>query len=149
MSSILMVLAITGGITLAVAAFLLAILVLRNPHNPEWVNSEGFSQFTALWMTTGISAASAATVQAPPRASADFLDGVPIAERNDTPFRGHQLRDAAAAINRLPDVNLVTSVVIIATPPPARSTRTRAHFNNTNHGSGDMPENLGNDSMPE
>jgi nucleoside recognition membrane protein YjiH len=64
MSSILMVLAITGGITLAVAAFLLAILVLRNPHNPEWVNSEGFSQFTALLMTTGISAASAATVQA-------------------------------------------------------------------------------------
>ena len=64
MSSILMVLAITGGITLAVAAFLLAILVLRNPHNPEWVNSEGFSQFTALLMTTGITAASAATVQA-------------------------------------------------------------------------------------
>lgn len=64
MSSILMMLTITGGITLAVAAFLLAILVLRNPHNPEWVNGEGFSQLTALLMTTGISAASAVTVQA-------------------------------------------------------------------------------------
>jgi len=74
---------------------------------------------------------------------------MPIAERNDTPFRGHQFRDTAAAINRLPDVNLVTSVVIMMTPPPARSTRAGAHFNNTNHGSGDMPENLGDDSMPE
>jgi len=73
---------------------------------------------------------------------------VPIAERNDTPFRGHQLRDTAAAIISLPDVNIITSAVTIMTTPPARSTRARAHFNNTDHGGGDMPQYLGNDSMP-
>ena len=64
MSSIFVMLIATGGIILAVAAFLLAILVLRNPHNPSWVHSEGVSQMTALLMTTGISAALAVAVQA-------------------------------------------------------------------------------------
>ncbi|MEX0693117.1 MAG: hypothetical protein WD075_01605 [Rhodospirillales bacterium] len=63
MMSIITMLTTTIGITLAVAAFLLAVLALRNPHNPSWVFGEAFSQLTALLMTTGISAALAVAVE--------------------------------------------------------------------------------------
>lgn len=63
MLSFMMILTTAAGIAGAVALFLLAILALRNPHNPEWMFGEGFSQLAALLMTVGIVSALATAVQ--------------------------------------------------------------------------------------
>ncbi len=63
MFSFMMILTTAAGIAGAVALFLLAILALRNPHNPEWMFGESFSQLAALLLTVGIVSALSVAVQ--------------------------------------------------------------------------------------
>lgn len=51
-----------AGLGAGIALFLLAVLALRNPHNPDWVQGEAFSQLACFLLTAGLAATIAAGV---------------------------------------------------------------------------------------
>lgn len=51
-----------AGLGAGISLFLLAVLALRNPHNPNWVQGEAFSQLACFLLTAGLSSTVAVAV---------------------------------------------------------------------------------------
>lgn len=50
------------GLGAGISLFLLAVLALRNPHTPNWVQGEAFSQLACFLLTAGLASTVAVAV---------------------------------------------------------------------------------------